>query len=135
MTVHKLNLLLILSLGLSSATWAQKEICSTKVLAKAYGLNDSMLAIWRLDKYGCNKQRLVFLDSLFKLERLINIPKKLFLILYGIPDDFGPNGTLIYRNVMHCDHKNIAAKETSSLDVVVFFQDDRLTFFEKTFVD
>lgn len=135
MRIRIIFLGLVLCLSLSTQVKAQNDSCLTKGMAVAYGINDSLLQIWRSDKYGCSKRRIGIVDSLFKLEQLMNIPKKAFLILYGNPDKYQQGGTLVYRNVMHCDKNKNAEIETNSLDIAIFFKNDHLIYFEKIFVD
>lgn len=113
---------------------AQKSRSESK-LANSYGLNDSLLKIWRQDKFGCKQKRISLIDSLFKKDILIGMPKREFMILFGNPDKISSDGTFIYKNVGNCDSNNKPVKETISLDVGVYFKNEKVNLFGTIYVD
>src|SRR4051812_18011118 len=81
---------------------AQSNNCTRDHLGQLYGISDSLLAIWRNDKDGCQQKRILLIDSLFKPKALIGMPKKVFIQMFGIPDQISPKKNFTYHNYNYC---------------------------------
>ena len=109
--------------------------CLEDNLGKVYGIDDSLLKIWRMDKFGCDQNRIRIIDSVFKDDILIGIPKKAFLLMFGTPDEITTEGALIYKSVKECSVSKTPVKGTISLGMTVVFQKEKLLFFRKLYLD
>lgn len=125
----------ILVLLLSTKFVIAQNPCLENNLGSVYGLSDSLLKIWRQDKFGCQQKRIKIIDSLFKEDKIIGIPKRAFLIMFGNPDEVSPDGTIIYKNVKKCNSNGIPSSDTISLDMGVIFNKEKVLIFRTIFVD
>ncbi len=110
------------------ALYGQPPNCSKKTLADFYNLNDSLLNIWRNDKYGCSQERVMVKELLFEKKALIiGMPKKAFLALFGEPEErSGEEDILTYYIVAKCDENNKPQSGTWGLEIDVWFVDEEV---------
>lgn len=131
----KLIFFITLLFLLRFTSYSQSCSCVQKEISKLYALNDSLLSIWRGDQHGCLQKRINIIDSIFIKDILVGMPKSVFLLLYGEPDRVTQEGVLVYENVNECINNKQPTKETYGIEMTIIFIDNKLSVFEKVYVN
>lgn len=127
---------LVLSFLLTRVLYSQPSNYCKKQLAEYYNLNDSLLTIWRNDKYGCFKKRVLLTDSLIlKNSMLIGMPRKVFHFLFGEPENTTADGEFVYYAFAKCDSNFKGLPDSWGSELYVTFIDEKVHSFSIVQVD
>jgi hypothetical protein len=92
-----------------------------------YELSPKLLSEWKFDKNGCLRLRCKYSDSISTNKSIIGISKKIFLNLFGKPDDYGADkNILVYYLCTECDEKKKVLRESDSSWIVFYFREGKL---------
>lgn len=109
---------------LSISTKAQSD-CFGKFY-NFYALDTIMIKEWNDDVNGCKKLRGKYARLLENNNLIIGMPKDLFLNIFGRADSVTEDSIYIYGVVSDCKKQKEEKPESSSLDLIVIFLDNKL---------
>ncbi|MES2850560.1 MAG: hypothetical protein V4685_15985 [Bacteroidota bacterium] len=120
-------ILLILFFSINTIAYSQGNLKLEKQIASLYDLNDSLLRIWRADINGCKRERVLIVDSLLANKYIIGMPEKVFLLLFGNPEVYNPEGILTYGiGFTFCDGANKKTEDATGKELVVFIDEGKI---------
>jgi hypothetical protein len=100
--------------------------CIRKSLGKYYSLDIKKLQEWRNDSTGCNGKRSETLQNISGNKLLIGMPKNIFFIFFGKPNEIENGGSCIYYITITCDKNKKQISNTDYYYWVIVFKDDKV---------
>ncbi|MBS1509723.1 MAG: hypothetical protein JST86_02685 [Bacteroidetes bacterium] len=112
----------------------QDSLCLKRYICKYYKLDEKTIREWNEDSTGCNQKRIKHLVSLEENNLLIGMPKDLFCLLFGTPNQIKNDSNecdYIYYVTITCDSKNRRITDSEFMNLVVVFKDDKVALLIK----